>query len=289
MEELGSMWNYQVGVDQLKFRLQITTMELESLKMEADEQKRKHSEEINHLLGLIKLAYKERDEAREQLKMLINKLMPHPRSENPVATSVKANSSITESNSLSDAYNHHHSLGCSSPGDSFFDAVTSPDFSTWKIAADSCKMMGFGNQHNVPLVTNIDSATAIIDDIAKGRSLPQKRKLLQAVMEAGPLLQTLIVAGPLPRWRNPPPFQAFKIPSVSLTGVCDSKTHDAKSLANPNRTMAQKRVNQCSASMMNFASSGLSSTRMLNKGAGFDSPINISQTTKGFYDLTKRR
>jgi hypothetical protein len=45
------------------------------------------------------------------------------------------------------------------------------------------------------------------------RTLPHKGRLLQAVMEAGPLLQNLLLAGPLPRWRNPPPAQ------ISLTNA----------------------------------------------------------------------
>ncbi|KAG6607603.1 Microtubule-associated protein 70-1, partial [Cucurbita argyrosperma subsp. sororia] len=34
--------------------------------------------------------------------------------------------------------------------------------------------------------------------------LPEKGKLLEAVMKAGPLLQTPLVAEPLPEWRHPP-------------------------------------------------------------------------------------
>ncbi|OMO65707.1 hypothetical protein CCACVL1_21432 [Corchorus capsularis] len=46
---------------------------------------------------------------------------------------------------------------------------------------------------------------------------------------AGPLIQTLLVAGPLPRWRNPPPLQSFlfRIPHVSIN-YCDSKPANQK-------------------------------------------------------------
>ncbi|XP_039056358.1 uncharacterized protein LOC120199302 [Hibiscus syriacus] len=158
MEELGSMCNYQEDFDQLKFSLQFTTIELESLKIKVNEEKRKHSEEIKHLLRLLKLAYKERDEAREELQLLMSELVPHPHSEIPIVVATKANSGITDTSSLSDAYNHHHPHVCSCPGDSFFDTVTSPDLSTTKIASDSCM--------------SIDSEAAAIDDIAKGRTLP---------------------------------------------------------------------------------------------------------------------
>ncbi|KAH7289286.1 hypothetical protein KP509_31G068400 [Ceratopteris richardii] len=36
-------------------------------------------------------------------------------------------------------------------------------------------------------------------------ALPEKGKLLQAVMQAGPLLHNLLLAGPLPQWKYPPP------------------------------------------------------------------------------------
>ncbi|KAK8544974.1 hypothetical protein V6N12_025830 [Hibiscus sabdariffa] len=248
--------------------------------MEANDQKRKHEEETDHLLSLLNLAYKERDEAKEQLHLLINKLIPQPSSENPLAIAPIANSSVTESNSFSDPFSNPHSHACSSPVDSFFDAVTSPDFSTLNFASDSCKILGFGNQVNVPLVSNIDSATAVINDIAKWRTLPQRGKLLQAVTEAGPLLQTLILSGPLPRWRNPPPLQAFRIPSVSLKGLCDSRIDDSKLLANPNITFAHKRVNHCSDSMLNFASSGFSSSQMLNTVAGVNPSISLVKRPK---------
>ncbi|XP_028796025.1 uncharacterized protein LOC114751535 [Neltuma alba] len=39
------------------------------------------------------------------------------------------------------------------------------------------------------------------------KALPEKGKLLKAVIAAGPLLQTLLMAGgPLPQWQHPPPL-----------------------------------------------------------------------------------
>ena len=283
--------------------------------MEAIEQIRKYREEVKHLLNLLNLAYQERDEARDQLQKLLNKLMPssptelqpilpHPQSESPLMIAAKANSSITESNSLSDTYNHQ-SHG-SSPVDSFFDAVNSPDFSSINVVDSGS--MGFVNQPFVqeyngsvstglvsPGVTKVDPAATVIDNLAKGKTLPQKGKLLQAVTEAGPLLQTLLVAGPLPQWRNPPPLQTFKIPPVSMKGF-DSKSANQKPAANPNRTIVQKRLNSssypemscgsrqmCSAAMLNFASSasasasGLSNSQLLSPGAGFNTQITAGK------------
>lgn len=221
-------------------------MELETVKMEAIEQTRKHNEETKHLLNLLDLALKERDEAKDQLQNLMSRLIPNSQFESPIFLTPKPNStSITESNSLSDPYHHHHH-NKHNHGDSFIDSVTSPDFSTIK--------MGFLNHTDVPNITTIDGLT-------KGKILPQKGKLLQAVMEAGPLLQTLLVAGPLPNWRNPPPtLQALKISAVSINGGTKLVSQD-----NPNRAdMFQKRLNHCSPSVLKFVSSGFSGSQVLN-------------------------
>ncbi|GLT67108.1 hypothetical protein SLA2020_394390 [Shorea laevis] len=289
MEELGSMW-YQESIDELHVKLQYSTIELESVKMKASEQLRRHREDVKNLLNLLKIAYQQRDEARDQLQKLLNKFMAsiptdllraphHTQLGSPLFTHAKANSSITESNSLnslSDAYNHQ-SHG-SSPVDSFFDAATSPEFSSINMV-DSSKM-GIVNQ---PLfqeykgsmssglvssgVNKNDPAIALIDAIAKGKPLPEKGKLLQAVIDAGPLLQTILIAGPLPRWRNPPPLQPLKLPPVSIKGCnAENVNQNPKPVPNPN-SIAQKPLNSshiqmsrghphlCSTSMLNFLSS----------------------------------
>ncbi|KAE8688863.1 ABC transporter B family member 20-like isoform 1 [Hibiscus syriacus] len=272
MEELGSLWNYQENVDELKLKLQYSAIELESVRMEAGEQIRKCKEELEFMLHLLNLAYQERDEARDQLQKMLNKLIPY---ETPFMIAAKTNSSITESNSLSDTYNNHHSHG-SSPVDSLFDAVTSPDFPIIKMADSSG--IGLLNQPFASVLVPstvatkvVDAETAVIDNLARGKTLPEKRKLLQAVMEAGPLLSTLLVAGPLPRWRNPPPSDAFKIPHVSIK-ACDTKIHTKTPVASPINRVVKKGVNSslyhevsrgtyrmCSSAMLGFAGSGSTS------------------------------
>ncbi|KAK8489729.1 hypothetical protein V6N13_094413 [Hibiscus sabdariffa] len=294
MEELDCLWSHEEGYDELKLKLQYSAMELESVKMEANEQISKYREELKLMLNLLNLACQERDEARRQLQKLLNKLMP---CETPLVIAAKTNSSITESNSLSDTYNNHHSHG-SSPVDSLFDAVTSPDFPTIKMADSSG--MGLLNQPFglVPsmVTAKVDAETAVIDDLAKGKALPEKGKLLQAVMEAGPLLSTLLVAGPLPQWRNPPPSDTFKIPPVSIKGS-DSKTENEKPTAYPNNSVVRKRVNSslypemtrgthqmCSSAMLSFASSGSASglihSPMLSSGAGVNTQITVTKRQK---------
>lgn len=186
------------------------------------------------LLKMLKMAYRERDQAREQLQSLVKKLI-HPTTSNacfeiqhdnlvmlqPIL-STKANSSITESNSPSHV---------SSPVDSFFETVSSPpEFSNMNVVnvaavtVDS-NSLGYLKQNLVQDFNNnvlpsekpksSDLASAVIDCLAKSKVLPQKGKLLEAVMDAGPLLHTLLLAGPLPTWRNPPPLSSIKIPPLS--------------------------------------------------------------------------
>ncbi|XP_057817673.2 uncharacterized protein LOC131030777 [Cryptomeria japonica] len=48
-------------------------------------------------------------------------------------------------------------------------------------------------------------------------TLPERGKFLEAVMKAGPLLNTLLLAGPLPQWRHPPPaLETVEIPMLSM-------------------------------------------------------------------------
>lgn len=205
--------------DELKLKLQYTTIELESVKMETNEQIRKYREEVKYLLNLLKLAYQERDEARNQLQKLLNKLMPssptelqpilpHPQSESPLMFAAKANSSITESSSLSDTYNNHQQSHVSTPVDSFFDSVTSPDFSRINMADSGG--MGFVNQPLVQeyngsvstglvssvLTKVVDPAATVIDNLAKGKTLPQKESFCNQLWKQALFFKHFLLLGP---------------------------------------------------------------------------------------------
>ncbi|KAF8037478.1 hypothetical protein BT93_B0388 [Corymbia citriodora subsp. variegata] len=272
------------NMEELKQKILCTSLELEAVKMEATKQMNKYKENVQHLLNLLRTAYQERDEARDKLQKLINKLTS--RSINDISSSfsqqkhpddflvpVKANSDITESSSLSDAYNNHHPH-CSSPVNSFLDAVSSPNLCFNMVDSGN---MGFINQPYVQeyngamtsssislLDAKLDPASVIIDDLVKGKALPQKGRLLQAVMDAGPLLQTLLVVGPLRQWRNPPPLQPIKIPPVTVKS-CELANACLSSGASPSNYLV-KTMNQsqnpdvshgssymCSDSVPNFA------------------------------------
>ncbi|XP_042475595.1 uncharacterized protein LOC122057534 [Macadamia integrifolia] len=265
MEGIASVWSYQESINELKNKLIFTMYELESTRIDVKEEMRKYEEYTKQLLQLLNAAYRERDEARDQLQRLLSKIMPNStteicsvftnlQSENPSLKTKGTNSSFTESDSLSEAYNHH-SNG-STPVDSFIDQVSSPEMSNMNISESSNprkaqqqiiqesnlpKSISIFSSGNVSASIstmssgehNVDHSSSVIDKLIKGKPLPQKGRFLQAVMEAGPLLQTLLVAGPLPRWQNPPPLQPFQIPAVSIKGS-DPENVDQKPITNSN-------------------------------------------------------
>jgi len=63
------------SMDDLKHKLFYTNLELQNMKVKADVTMRKHKDIVQHLLNLLANAYKERDEARDQLQKLIYKSM----------------------------------------------------------------------------------------------------------------------------------------------------------------------------------------------------------------------
>ncbi|KAF8102410.1 hypothetical protein N665_0198s0114 [Sinapis alba] len=67
----SSIWLHQESVDEMRNNLQNTLLELETLKMEVNEQTRTHTEEVNQLLTLLRSTQQERDEARQQLSQFL--------------------------------------------------------------------------------------------------------------------------------------------------------------------------------------------------------------------------
>ena len=191
-------------------------------------------ENIKQLLQLLKIAYLERDEARGQLQSLLNNGLPSPVSPpvknhptiphaQPVSLSLeitKANSCFKKFDDLSRAYSSHSC--CPSQLDCLLDPILPDQDLYYTELADSRKLeaskqdFDYGGTMPVgivsPEVGMIDRASMVIDKLVKRKPLPQKGGFLKAVMEAGPLLQTLLLAGPLPRWQNPPPMYNWQIP-----------------------------------------------------------------------------
>lgn len=229
---------------ELRQKLIDTTLELEAMKNMRTE-----------LFNLLKTAYQERDEAKNQLQKLMNNLSPIHFQDKFIAGFLQenppmfhpSNPSITESSSLSHG---------SPPVDSFFETVSSPEFSNTNMAYLNHHQNQHFNYLRVPNEKPVsDHGTVAIDSIAKEKVLPQKGKLLQAVIDAGPLLQTILLAGPLPTWSNPPPLQDIQVPPLNIK-VYDN---DAAIIIDPVSFPAMPKfssnvMSTCSASsMLNFA------------------------------------
>lgn len=271
MGDMANLWVYEEyhEAEQLGQKLLVTSLELEKLKAEAKEEVRKN----NELIYLLNFALKERDEAKNQLQNLLNTTennltsIPHFHVDSPVPKpAAKANSSVTESNSLSDTYNYH-SHG-SSPVDCLFDSVPSPEFTNINFVVSNNPLVQEPNAtiHNSRVTSEVmprfDEGSFVIDNLARGRPLPQQGKFLQAVLDAGPLVHTLLMAGPLPRWRNPPQLQPAQIPPASIKG-CDTDILAQKPPANSG-LLPQSLLNLQSYPQMSCGSSQVFSAPMLS-------------------------
>ncbi|XXG75092.1 hypothetical protein AAC387_Pa07g3673 [Persea americana] len=307
MEGMASVCSYQQRIEELKHTLLCTSLELESAQIAAQEEKRRNDENVKQLLLLLNMAFQERDQAKDQLQMLLNNIMklspvvPDLLTESPPMIPSKGNSSITESDSLSDNYNRPSFV--SSPVDSLFDAVNSPDLSNINMAISS--NMGAPNQPFLQDfkasssnavssgMTQFDPASAVIDRLVMKKPLPEKGKLLKAVVDAGPLLQTLLVAGPLPQWRNPPPLQSLQIPPVCISEGGDSVGFIQKPTGSsmcPNQAadpsfcqISNGASRVCSTSMRNFSNTSdscLMKRAALSNGVSDGFAINTSLMAK---------
>ncbi|KAI6671138.1 hypothetical protein NL676_006023 [Syzygium grande] len=271
MEELGSLWSHPHSMDELKQMILYNTTELESVKTKAFEETRKNKENLKHLLSLLKTAYQERDEARNQLQKLLRNITPSPCPSGlhwsfliPLRANPVANQTHHTPKSI-DYYPLHLSSASHSP----LGATPPSDFLNASVAGssnDPCGVsctLGFLNSGEV---NTVDRASDVIDDLVMGKALPERGKFLQAVMEAGPLLQTLFWSGTLPRWRNPPPLKLFSIPPVNISGydpfpsvqahISDS-THVIQRFTSPSPNLEAPEVSPgtCSGSMLNFIAS----------------------------------
>ncbi|KAK1299228.1 hypothetical protein QJS10_CPB14g01469 [Acorus calamus] len=188
-------------IQALRQRLLYATLEKETLRTNAMNELRLKEDCVNQLYRLLKQTTFERDEARQHLLQLQHLLLPKTQTtqtqtsppSDPFVDLLPLPPSLHFPITSTDSDNHSSYI--SSPVDSIFDVVVSSS-----------------------------APSDHLDRLMNSRPLPEMGKLMQAVADAGPLLKTLLVAGPLPRWRNPPPpppspVQAFQMaPAVGLSG-----------------------------------------------------------------------
>nr|GMD64575.1 protein enabled homolog [Ipomoea batatas] len=157
------------SMDELRQWLLVTTMELEKTRMKAQEELEMRENQIFQLKDMLSRAMKEKIDAEEKCKRLqLERFLL----QQPPAAPMSGISSIEDEPRIR-GVDHSNNNGFSS-SDSDESIVSSP----------------------APAPATQD-LPIVID-----KPLPEKGKFLQAVMKAGPLLQTLLLAGPLPHISN---------------------------------------------------------------------------------------
>ncbi|CAL9101227.1 unnamed protein product [Musa textilis] len=163
----------QQMIEDLRHKLTCTNMELEELRTNAYDQQQEAKETIRQLVELLELRTSERDEARNQLQLLLNQIrqpsiaglprvLPHPPTDASPLLQVIGSSNISDD--LSETA--HPSLRyVSCPVESFVGAtaVTSPELSTGNMGGSYMRVSSSSMGKH-------DQASAVIDSLAmKGK------------------------------------------------------------------------------------------------------------------------
>ncbi|CAL9160133.1 unnamed protein product [Musa hybrid cultivar] len=170
--------------EELKQALLRTTLELESTRATAKEELRRMESRGLHLSRLLEAATRERDEARHALLLLLLHYTDRGRPLQEPKPNLGPNLALDEETDVVEA-----------------------------AAVATAAAEDVDERSN-----RASSAVAEVELAAVRRALPEKGRLVEAVMGAGPLLQTLLLAGPLPQWRHPPPdLRSSEIPPVAIS------------------------------------------------------------------------
>ncbi|KAJ1375530.1 hypothetical protein SESBI_50907 [Sesbania bispinosa] len=234
------------SIDEIKHRLLCTKLELITTRMEANAEIKKYEETVKRLYKLLKRVCQERDEARDQLQMLMRNFqsstpaetsstipqLDHPK--HPIVLQYNTKPSSVKSTKVSDISsmtfpNHSCDLSLASPQSN--EKHSSIGLSLTRIAESSNLALPKQPNHQNGTIKAEIGASLVIDKLACGKSLPQKGRLLQTVTEAGPLLHTLLVP-PLPQWKNPPCSSSSGLHTQDYISL--STTIDDKASVNPN-------------------------------------------------------
>ncbi|KAG2405994.1 uncharacterized protein HKW66_Vig0052490 [Vigna angularis] len=224
------------SIEDVKHRLLCTKLELVAAKMEANAKIKKYEETVKHLYKLLKKVCQERDEARDQLQLLIRNVQ----APTPVETtstiipqvdqSCLQNKTKPSMNSTKVSYSSSKVLSDHSCDLSLSNLQSNEKHFSTSLMSQTRIV----ETSNLTLSNNIEtdmveSDSLAIDKLVCGKPLPQKGRLLQSVTEAGPLLHTLQV-DPVPHWKNPPTLSSLALPlATQEINFSTYKDHD-----NPN-------------------------------------------------------
>ncbi|KAI3799346.1 hypothetical protein L1987_34639 [Smallanthus sonchifolius] len=179
-------WPYlsrEKSIEELTQSLWLTTMELEATRVRVQEEIRARDDQLNQLNDLLIDAINERNEARNKYQsLLLDKLL------------------------LQQQF-HQQNKTTTTPPQSGDSTVEDEPITNYGFSLSDC-------EESIVSSPPVETAVQLLPPT---KGLPEKGKFLEAVMKAGPLLQNLLLAGPLPLWRHPPPaLDTYQIPSPPL-------------------------------------------------------------------------
>lgn len=201
-------------MEELRQSLLYTTLELETLRQQVQEEISKRDEQLMHLSDVLEKTMRERDEAQEKCQKLhLEKFLFLQQQQ---LLQVQQKPPTGQASGVSGIEDDHHpkrgrdSNNGFSSSDSDESIVSSPVIDQLRPP----QQPKLPPQQPQPQSFHEERIESLLQ---QDKPLPEKGKLLQAVMKAGPLLQTLLLAGPLPQWRHPPPpLESFEIPPVTV-------------------------------------------------------------------------
>ncbi|URE21504.1 hypothetical protein MUK42_11933 [Musa troglodytarum] len=179
--DLVSAWDYQETIEDLNRKILCSDMELERLRINAHHELQKAKETIEQLVEQLQVRTSERDEARKQVQLLLHRFMQPDTAQLPL---VLQHPPPATSQMLHGRASSYHA---------------ETDNMSTEAASSST-------------IRKYDRASAVTDILAMKKALPERGKFQQAVLRAGPLLQTVMSAGP-PALRHP------QVPSAAINAV----------------------------------------------------------------------
>lgn len=176
-------------------------------------------QETRQYYHLWRLAVQERDEAREHLKHSLAELSILQEHFNTILLSEEQQIPHYYSETTDEITNHqnysYNNFSDDSP--SRFSSASSMDLvsnSTVYSSPEICDSDCYSLQSNA-FENRKDFETLVLEIIGLGRVLPEDGKFQQAVIEAGSLVESLFITGPIPKWRNPPVQMLSQRPVLS--------------------------------------------------------------------------
>ncbi|EOA22435.1 hypothetical protein CARUB_v10003080mg [Capsella rubella] len=169
---------------------------------------------------LWRLAVQERDEAREHLKHSLAELTRLQEHFNTIFLSEEQQIPHYYSEATDDHQNYSYN-NFSDDSPSRISSASTMDLvsnSTVYSSPETYDSDGYSFRSNqMGFEHTKDFETLVLEIIGLGRVLPENGKFQQAVIEAGSLVESLFLTGPIPKWRNPPVQMLSQRPVLSNT------------------------------------------------------------------------